>query len=93
MDENRGAPELKLDQLLLKLDPVDLVLIEGWKRDLHPKIEAWRAEAGNPLIAPQDPTILAVATDISLQMERPVFDLNDTETIADFILRQTRLIE
>ena len=92
MEENRGAPELTLDQLLLKLDPVDLVLIEGWKRDLHPKIEAWRAEAGNPLIAPQDPTILAVATDVPMQIDRPVFDLNDTETIADFILRQTRLI-
>lgn len=91
MDENRGAPELTLDQLLLKLDPVDLVLIEGWKRDLHPKIEAWRADAGNPLIAPQDPTILAVATDTSLQIDRPVFDLNDTETIAEFILRQMRL--
>ena len=93
MEENRGAPELTLDQLLLKLDPVDLVLIEGWKRDLHPKIEAWRAEAGNPLIAPQDPTILAVATDVPMQIDRPVFDLNDTETIADFILRQTRLIK
>ena len=61
MNEHRGAPEPSLAALLAKLDPVDLVLIEGWKRDKHPKVEAWRAETGNPLIAPNDPTILAVA--------------------------------
>jgi molybdopterin-guanine dinucleotide biosynthesis protein MobB len=71
---------------LAKLDPVDLILIEGWKRDSHPKVEAWRAETGNPLIAPNDPTILAVASDIGLEIDRPVFDLDDTAVVADFIL-------
>ena len=86
MNEHRGAPEPSLAALLAKLDPVDLVLIEGWKRDKHPKVEAWRAETGNPLIAPNDPTILAVASDTTLELDRPVFDLNDTVAVADFIL-------
>ena len=86
MNEHRGAEEPSLSELLVKLDPVDLVLVEGWKRDSHPKIEAWRTETGNPLIAPNDPTILAVASDISLKIDHPVFDLNDTELVANFIL-------
>ena len=86
MNEHRGTQEPSLPELLAKLDPVDLILIEGWKRDSHPKIEAWRAETGNPLIAPNDQTILAVASDISLEIDRPVFDLDDTAVVADFIL-------
>ena len=86
MNEHRGTQEPSLPELLAKLDPVDLILIEGWKRDSHPKVEAWRAETGNPLIAPNDLTILAVASDIGLEIDRPVFDLDDTAVVADFIL-------
>jgi molybdopterin-guanine dinucleotide biosynthesis protein B len=86
MNEHRGTQEPSLPELLAKLDPVDLILIEGWKRDSHPKVEAWRAETGNPLIAPNDQTILAVASDIVLEIDRPVFDLDDTAVVADFIL-------
>ena len=86
MNEHRGAEEPSLSELLVKLEPVDVVLIEGWKRDSHPKVEAWRAETGNPLIAPNDPTILAVASDTSFEIDRPVFDLDDTAAIANFIL-------
>ena len=86
MNEHRGTQEPSLPELLAKLDPVDLILIEGWKRDSHPKVEAWRAETGNPLIAPNDQTILAVASDICLEIDRPVFDLDDTAVVADFIL-------
>ena len=86
MNEHRGTQEPSLLELLAKLDPVNLVLIEGWKRDSQPKIEAWRSETGNPLIAPSDPTILAVASDIGLEIDRPVFDLDDTIVVADFIL-------
>ena len=86
MNEHRGTQEPSLLELLAELDPVNLVLIEGWKRDSHPKIEAWRSETGNPLIAPSDPTILAVASDIGLHINRPVFDLDDTVIVADFIL-------
>ena len=91
MNEHRGAPEPSLAALLAKLDPVDLVLIEGWKRDKHPKVEAWRMETGNQLIAPSDPTILAVASDTTLELDRPVFDLDDTAAVADFILEHLEM--
>ena len=70
---------------------VDLVLIEGFKNARHAKIEAHRAETGNALIAPGDPTIHAVASDVPLDLDRPVFDLNDTRAIADFILTEVGL--
>ena len=91
MQELRGASEPALCDLVKRLNPVDLVLIEGYKRDSHPKIEAHRAETGNPLIAPNDPNIHAVASDVPLTMDRPVFDLNDTAAIADFILSEVGL--
>ncbi len=85
MQELRGDPEPSLKDLLARLSPVDLVLIEGFKRDAHPKIEAHRSETGNPLIAPDDPSVRAVASDVELDLSLPVFDLNDTHAIADFI--------
>jgi len=91
MRELRGAPEPGLDDLLEKLVPVDLVLVEGYKRDRHPKVEAFRAETGQPLIALNDPTIRAVAADRALELDRPVFDLDDTRAIADFILDEVGL--
>ncbi|MEP1200403.1 molybdopterin-guanine dinucleotide biosynthesis protein B [Tateyamaria sp.] len=91
MQELRGADEPPLEALLARLSPVDLVLVEGYKRDAHPKVEAHRAETGNPLIAPGDPTIRAVASDTHLELDRPVFDLNDTRSVADFILTEVGL--
>ncbi len=91
MHELRDTPEPPLAALLDRLSPVDLVLIEGYKRDAHPKIEAHRAINGNPLIAPDDPTIRAVASDTPLTLDRPVFDLDDTGAIADFILSEVGL--
>ncbi|OWU79058.1 molybdopterin-guanine dinucleotide biosynthesis protein B [Phaeobacter sp. 22II1-1F12B] len=91
MHELRQEQEPSLDDLLPRLSPVDLVLIEGYKRDQHPKIEAHRAETGNPLIAPDDPTIRAVASDTPLDLDRPVFDLDDTKAIADFVLAEVGL--
>ncbi|WP_300036563.1 molybdopterin-guanine dinucleotide biosynthesis protein B [uncultured Roseobacter sp.] len=91
MHELREEDEPTLDLLLAKLEPVDLVLIEGYKRDAHAKIEAFRAEPGNPLIAENDTTIRAVASDTPLDTDRPVFNLNDTATIADFILAEVGL--
>ena len=91
MHELREEEEPTLEHLLTKLAPVDLVLIEGYKRDTHPKVEAHRAETGNPLIAPGDPTVRAVASDTPLDLDRPVFDLNDTVAIADFILQEVGL--
>lgn len=91
MHELRGEDEPGLESLLGKLAPVDLVLVEGYKRDRHPKIEAHRAVTGNALIAPGDPTIRAVASDTPLDLDRPVFDLDDTCGIAGFILREVGL--
>jgi len=88
MHELRDEDEPVLADLLDKLSPVDLVLIEGYKRDQHPKIEAHRAVTGNPLIAPGDDTVRAVASDTPLDLDRPVFDLDDTVAIADFILAE-----
>ena len=91
MTELRDTPEPPLADLLAQMAPVDLILVEGWKRDKHPKIEAFRAAPNNPLIATNDPTIKAVASDTQLDLDRPVFDLNDTTIIADFILSETGL--
>ena len=91
MHELRGAEEPSLADLLARMSPVDLVLIEGYKRDVHPKVEAFRAETGNPLIALADGTVKAVAADTPLDLARPVFDLNDTVSIAEFILAEVGL--
>jgi molybdopterin-guanine dinucleotide biosynthesis protein B len=91
MTELRDEPEPTLADLIAKLDPVDLILVEGYKRDTHPKIEAFRTQTGNPLIALNDPTIKAIATDTPLDINRPQFDLDNTTAVADFILAQVGL--
>ena len=92
MSELRGASEPPLAELLGKLSPVDLVLIEGYKRDTHPKIEAHRSETGQPLIALDDDTIRAVASNASPEgLAVPLLDLDDTKAIADFILSELKM--
>jgi molybdopterin-guanine dinucleotide biosynthesis protein MobB len=91
MHELRDEDEPSLGDLLKQLSPVDLVLIEGYKRDRHPKIEAHRKETGQPLIAPEDETIVAVASDTLVTIDRPVLDLNDTASIANFIAQHLKL--
>ena len=92
MHELRGAPEPGLDDLIARLSPVDLVLVEGYKRDRHPKVEAFRAETGNALIAETDATVRAIAADTPVDGQgRPVFDLCDTTGIADFIAAELGL--
>ena len=93
MSETRHEDEPPLSALLGKMKPVDLVLIEGWKRESHPKVEAWRAETAHPLIAPNDPLIKLVASDTPIDAPVPVVDLNDTGQIADFILNAVGLGE
>jgi molybdopterin-guanine dinucleotide biosynthesis protein MobB len=86
------TPEPPLESLLGKLSDVDLVLVEGYKRAPHPKVEAHRDATGEGLIGNDDQTVRAVASDVALpELDRPVFDLNDTAAIADFILRETGL--
>jgi molybdopterin-guanine dinucleotide biosynthesis adapter protein len=90
MVEHRGA-EPELPAVLARLAPVDLVLVEGYKRDAHPKVEVWREATGQPLIQPGDALVRAVATDARLTLPVPVLDLNDTKAVADFILREAGL--
>jgi molybdopterin-guanine dinucleotide biosynthesis protein B len=89
LHELRDEPEWDLRALVAKMSPVDLVLVEGFKRDAFPKLEIHRAANGKPLIHPEDPHIVAIASDIALpQAKVPVIDLNDTDAIADLLLRR-----
>jgi len=86
MHELRDEDEPELSEILKKVEKVDLGIIEGFKRDRHPKIEAFREETGTSAIAREDESIVAVAADTSLtDLKIPVFDLNNTSEIADFI--------
>ena len=79
-------PEPTLDEMLPRLGPCDLVIVEGYKRDSHPKIEVRDPALGHPALAPDDPTVVAVASARPLPEERvPVFPRDDAEAIADFI--------
>ena len=87
LHELREEPEWDLPDLLARLAPVDLVLIEGFKRDAFPKLEIHRAENHKPLIHPEDPHVVAIAADTPLpQATVPVLDLDDIERIADVLL-------
>jgi molybdopterin-guanine dinucleotide biosynthesis adapter protein len=87
--ELRGEPEPGLDALLRRLSPVDLVLVEGYKRERHPKLEVYRAVNDKPLLHPYDPAIVAIASDVPLPGARvPVVDLDDVDAIVDILLRQ-----
>jgi molybdopterin-guanine dinucleotide biosynthesis adapter protein len=78
--------EPSLDQVLAKLSPVDLVIVEGFKRHSHPKLEVYRAAIGKPLLHPEDDCIVAVATDAPLpQAQVPVVMLDDIATIANVL--------
>lgn len=93
MHELRGAPEPSFEEILARLAPCDLVLIEGYKREPIPKIEARRLDAANRTpLAPEDPHIAAIAADHPVpDAALPVFDLDDTKAIADFVVRLTGL--
>jgi molybdopterin-guanine dinucleotide biosynthesis protein B len=84
--ELRGDAEPTLGAMLQKLSPVDLVLVEGYKRASHPKLEVYRAAVGKPLLHPDDPAIVAIASDVPLPAAGiPVVDLDDVERVADLL--------
>jgi molybdopterin-guanine dinucleotide biosynthesis protein B len=88
MHELRGAAEPSLDALLQHLNPVDLVLVEGFKRHAHPKIEVYRRIVGKPLLHPEDPDVIAIAADDqSPEFSVPFLPLSDAAAIAVFVLR------
>jgi molybdopterin-guanine dinucleotide biosynthesis protein B len=94
LHELREEPEWNLADLVAKMSPVDLVLVEGFKRDAFPKLEIHRAENNKPLLHPDDPHIVAVACDSTLPDAKvAVVDLNDIEKIADLLLKHAAPIE
>lgn len=91
MTEHRDAPEPALAELLTHLSPVDLVIIEGFKRDAHPKIEVHRGANGKPWIHPEDPFVAAIASDVAppdahIGAPLPRAHLDDIAAIADLVL-------
>jgi molybdopterin-guanine dinucleotide biosynthesis protein B len=89
LHELREEPEWDLGALVAKMSPVDLVLVEGFKRDAFPKLEVHRAANGKSLIHPDDPYIVAIASDVALpQAKVPVIDLDNIEAIADLLLKR-----
>jgi molybdopterin-guanine dinucleotide biosynthesis protein B len=88
LHELRGAPEPDLHELLTKLAPVDIVLVEGFKRSSLVKIEVHRPSVGKKLIYPDDPAVVAVASDVPMRLPSTLtgLALDDLEAIADFVL-------
>ena len=87
MHELRDAAEPALEALIAHMSPVDLVLVEGFKRHRHPKLEVYRPSLGKPLIHPGDPEIVAIASDQNLpDVPLPQLPLGDPGAIARFIL-------
>jgi molybdopterin-guanine dinucleotide biosynthesis protein B len=91
MHELRGDAEPSMADLVKRMTPVDLLLVEGFKRDSHDKLEVFRRANGKPLLAPSDPRVVAIASDGPVPETRlPVLDLNDVPTIARFVLRHAQ---
>ncbi len=92
--EHRGDAEPPLEALLERMAPADLFVVEGFKRDRHPKIETHRAIRATPLLAADDPSIFAIASDAGpeqLGCTLPVFDLDDIDAIAAFALKRLEM--
>jgi len=91
MHELRGAQEPSFEDQVKQLSPCDLLIVEGFKHAPIPKLEVWRAVTGEGLLHPQDPHIVAVASDCELETALPRFALDDDAAIAEFIVRHLKL--
>jgi len=91
MHELRGGQEPPFEEQVKHLSPCDLLIVEGFKHAPIPKLEVWRAVTGEALLHPQDPHIVAVASDAKVETKLPLFDLDDDAGIADFIVRRLKL--
>ena len=85
MHELREAPEPTLEELVAHMTPVDLLIVEGFKRHNHAKIEVHRPSLGKPLIYPDDPHVIAIASDEALAVPIPLLSLGDAGGIAAFV--------
>lgn len=86
MTELRTAREPTLPELVARMDPTDLIIVEGFKRDAHPKIEVHRAANGKPWMRPEMPGIVAVAADVAAPYDLPGVHLDDVEGVADLVM-------
>ena len=93
MHELRGAAEPRLPELLTKMSRVDLVVVEGFKRAPHRKIEVHRAANGKPVLFPDDPGIAGIATDTAIETTLPVVHLDDIPAIAALMQRSAISVE
>jgi molybdopterin-guanine dinucleotide biosynthesis protein B len=93
MHELRGAAEPRLPELLTKMSRVDLVVVEGFKRAPHRKIEVHRAANGKPVLFPDDPGIAGIATDTAVETTLPVVHLDDIPAIAAMMQRSAISVE
>jgi molybdopterin-guanine dinucleotide biosynthesis protein B len=93
MHELRGAQEPPFDEQIKRVSPCDLLLVEGFKFAPIPKLEVWRRETGEALLHPNDPHIVALATDAEVKTKLPRIDINDDAAIAAFILKHVGLDE
>ena len=93
MHELRGADEPRLPELLAKLSPVDLVIVEGFKREPHRKIEVHRIANAKPLLFPDDPGIVGIATDAVVETALPTAHLDDVEAVAALMQRSAISVE
>jgi molybdopterin-guanine dinucleotide biosynthesis adapter protein len=92
MHELREAPEPPLERLVAQMSAVDLILVEGFKRHPHPKIEVRRPSLGKPPLYPDDPSVVAVASDELLPgLALPWLPLSDPATVARFIIEHQGL--
>jgi molybdopterin-guanine dinucleotide biosynthesis protein B len=93
MHELCGAQEPSFDEQVKRLSPCDVLLVEGFKFAPIPKLEVWRKETGEALLHPNDPHIVALATDAKVQTQLPLLDLNDDAAIALFIMKFLKFSE
>ena len=91
MHELAGAHEPPFDEQVKRMSPCDLLIVEGFKFAPIPKLEVWRKETGEALLHPNDPHIVALATDAKVETALPRLDLNDDAAIAQFILKHLGL--
>jgi len=89
--ELRGAPEPVFAELIERVAPCDLLLVEGFKSEQLPKLEVYRAAVGESLLHPQDPSIVAITSDQRIDTGLPQFNLDDAPGIANFVLSHVGL--
>jgi molybdopterin-guanine dinucleotide biosynthesis protein B len=94
MHELRGRPEPTIYELLTKMSPVDLVLIEGFKWARHARIEVYRAEVGKPPFHPENPHVVGIVSDTPFpDAARPVVDIDDIEGVVELILAKAESLD